>query len=223
MAKLLNPNNSKWRDSTNGYTGFANWFEKGARRKVSPAIRSESFKGKYKKYFSALCRRWRNLSTSEKASWSSFSAANPSTDRYGNSIDIGGFQWFVRLNTRLLQGENSLIISPPSNGIPSFSPLISCSQNVLSGNLVATLDVYPSGIERLFWSAKLNVLASQSKPVNTFRTQGFFTSSDANPFLLFNQSAIKENGLVQKFRFLPVDSFGRSPGLIYDDIIYATV
>ena len=222
MVKLLNPVDEKWRGSTNGYTGFANWFGKGGRSRISPVNRIYRYCGEYKRQFSSLCRAWQNLSGPEKAAWTTFSETNSSIDRYGNSIFLANFQWFIRYNTLLLQGENSLITTPPADPTPAYSPVITIGQHAITGNLFAALDTYPTGSQRLFYARSVNRPFSMARNTNTFRTQGFFDSTDPTPFTILPFTDIKSDGLRFKFRFLATDSFGRTNGLTYDDIVHVT-
>jgi len=63
----------------------------------------------------AASQGWNALSSTNRASWSSFADSHPITDSLGQSIKLTGQQMFVRVGATLLNVEESLPTDPPSD------------------------------------------------------------------------------------------------------------
>ena len=65
---------------------------------------------------------WNQLSNTNKVLFNNYALANSSTDRYGVTKQLTGFQWFKLLNQNSLFFSGSNISSPPAYAVPSPSP-----------------------------------------------------------------------------------------------------
>lgn len=222
MAKLKDPIQTHWRDGNPPPVGQLNWFGDGNRSSRSPVNRYNGFKGLYKTYFASLVGLWHGLTVPQQDAWTTFSQSNPITDRYGQSIEIGGFQWFMKLNTFLLQAEESSLTSPPGTATPSYTPTFSVALNGGTGDAEVTPSPSPGAGEYFFIARSINRPLSQVAPVNTFKTQGFANSSDSFPFVVALASELESGAKRHKFRFKAGDANGLSDSLVYDDILTGT-
>jgi len=70
---------------------------------------------------------WNQLSNANKILFNNYALANASTDRYGVTKQLTGYQWFKLLNQNSLYFNGVNITSPPAYGIPLPPPSFTVS------------------------------------------------------------------------------------------------
>ena len=65
---------------------------------------------------------WNQLSNANKILFNNYALANASTDRYGVTKQLTGFQWFKLLNQNSLYFSGSNLTAPPAYAVPLPSP-----------------------------------------------------------------------------------------------------
>ena len=58
---------------------------------------------------------WQTLTSAAQAAWTGFAAGYPIVDALGQSVVLTGHQYFVGVNTSLLNAGQDMILTPPSN------------------------------------------------------------------------------------------------------------
>jgi len=224
MARLNNPIPVRWRDDSDGPVLQLGRDGVPMARNTSRRIQTQSGKKvQYRAFFSDLTTRWQSFTIAEKDAWVVFSMNNPILDRYGFLIEIGGYQWYIRLNTILKQAGQPAIDSPPADPSPSYTPTFAPAQSLPSGNIIAQPNPAPSTGEYFFVQRFLNAQLSLIAPTNKTRFFGMFDDSNTDNFTIAFASELRPGPQRHKFTFHAGDSAGRTGDLIFDDVLLGTV
>ena len=88
---------------------------------------------------SYLAPQWQNLLQSSRDLWTTWATEHPLTDRFGNSYNLSGFGWYMRLNIHLLYHEAQQLAAPPDLIYPPFLATATAQPVINSINLYWTL------------------------------------------------------------------------------------
>jgi len=79
---------------------------------------------------------WNQLSNANKILFNNYALANASTDRYGVTKQLTGYQWFKLLNQNNLYYNGSNLTSPPAHAVPLPPPTFTI--NTSTGRIIVT-------------------------------------------------------------------------------------
>lgn len=86
------------------------------RRKTTPTNPNTTAQGVARSTLSDLSKQWGNVLTqSQRDAWNAFATAWPTTDVFGNSINITGQNYFISLNARLQNAGLPIFLDPPAS------------------------------------------------------------------------------------------------------------
>lgn len=86
------------------------------RNRTTPLNPNSTFQQTVRARVNTLSKAWGGtLTNAQRDSWIAFSAANPITDVFGESLQLTGAQMYLRLNARLDEVGATLLTSPPAN------------------------------------------------------------------------------------------------------------
>ena len=100
------------RGKLNGNVFTKNRFASVVRNKVSPVQPNSMAQVIQRLNFGALSAGWRALSQEQRNSWDSFAASVPRTNTFGQTYSPTGQNYYIGLNTNLLNAGRSTINSP---------------------------------------------------------------------------------------------------------------
>lgn len=164
----------------------------------------------HRKHFNTVKILWDNLAGIDKAAWQSFAATYFSTNKYGDVISLGAWQWFCRYNVTLATATLETIELPPSNPAPSYTPSFTVFDPDTTLGWFFNVDVsIPSG-SAILVQRKINLPYQRYKPPLPFDSYRAFTSSDIEPFQLATIAEIPEINKRFFVRLKACDDFGRS-------------
>src|SRR3990170_1010056 len=97
------------------------------RRKVSPAQPRTSYQRVVRALVTQFSRAWSGvLGDAERSAWTAFAAGHPTTDQFGQTVQLTGEQMYVRLNTVIVFHGGTAIDDPPPDlsvaAITDFTP-----------------------------------------------------------------------------------------------------
>lgn len=164
----------------------------------------------HRKFFNQVKILWDNLSGIEKSAWQSFASTWFSTNKYGDVISLGAWQWFCRYNITLLSATLGTIDLPPSSTVPSYSPsfIVFDPDTTLGWFFNVSISI-PTGAAILV-QRKINLPYQRYKPPLPFNTYRAFTSSDIEPFQLATIAEVPKINKRFFVRLKACDSFGRA-------------
>lgn len=164
MAKIKDPLDFKWRDKKGGIVGVRLFSQDGARAATAPVQRWRVVKQKFGVNNLEIVKAWRQLDSSEQAAWDTFGEEFPGVDKYGDYIRWTGFNWFTRLNSRLLLSERARIDAPPPDDVPTYTPSFNVWFHEPTGAFFLAFDVGPTGDEYFIVQRKLHRPISSDSP-----------------------------------------------------------
>lgn len=216
MAIIKDPVPTFWRSKKRKPVLQVQWFDKGARCSCSQTNRRHARQMAYRMGFARVKLLWDNLSTAQRTTWQTFASTFTSVNKYGDTIWIGGWQWFCRYNCRLVSTGQSLILNAPANDTPSYTPSFNFGPPVGGSDWSVTLVPAPAANESLLIRRKINQPYSYSTSPLPLQYFVQVVNGDPNPVTLGFSSEINYN--YKKFfsGILPLDQYGRSSGWEYN-------
>lgn len=158
---------------------------------------------------------WDNLTGSEVATWQSFAATYTTTNRYGDTIMIGSWQWFCRYNLFLLSCNLDTILEAPPDDIPSYDPTFLIFNPIVSVGWFFNVTMsLPSG-KAILVQRKISLpykFYAIPKPLYSYR---YFDSSDIEPFSIASGSEVVSGSRAYFVGLKACDEYGRSSGWQY--------
>lgn len=212
MAKLLDPIDVKWRDSVGGITLAQGHETAVARRKVIPCNRRFSSQQSWREKQAVLTFLWRELSSADVNQWNWFGVTFAVTDKYGDSIYLNGYDWFIKLNARLVHSTFNPLSTPPDDDTPTYSPAITFSQIPPFTSIWISLDTDPTGDQAITVGCRLNLPLSRNTPLYPYWFRTTCLATDSFPREIVLPSELIFNTTRSFFRAFPMDEYGRSPG-----------
>ena len=234
MAKILDPvtwkpgdifstPDAKWRDAKGGIvlalghkavtSGPSQTPQTAvARRKVIPCNRRFDLQQNWRWRQSSLIRLWRALPSGSVNSWNWFAVANAVTDRYGNTIHLSGFDWFCKLNGRLIHAILSTLTDPPPDATPGFTPTLIFDQIVASGSIFLGSTPLPSVGQSIAVSTRINRPFSSATSIYPYLFRVSYGFGDPDPLSVVPAAELIFNTTRTFLRAYPIDEYGRSPG-----------
>lgn len=215
MAILDEPYWDAWRRKHGAVVGQPNRSKPAARRLSRPKNRRLYNQQRFRSKTNLIIAAWHSLTEMEKLAWTTFGDTYPELDKYGNLVEINGFNWFMRCNKRLLSVEGDIILTPPPSSTPSFDPTISLTFPNGDNSVSFESSPFPSGSEKINVRRKINLSVGISvapKPLNHFASFGFVTPQ---PWYILEESEIVNIPSRAWFEFLPIDFYGRRPSPTY--------
>ncbi len=88
------------------------------RTKTSQVNRITTAQSKQRSFITSLTQSWRTLSDTQRKLWNGFAENQTTTNRVGDNIQLTGFNWYVKLNSRLFLIAKTLLSIPPLFLIP---------------------------------------------------------------------------------------------------------
>lgn len=141
MATIKNPKYEHWRSTHYGVSGLLGTYNNCARRTKSQTNRASTNQQTYRNRFHLVNDEWHSLTLAQQDSWNLFGSTYQQVDKYGDPIYLSGYNWFMRLNTRLITAGEPTISNPPPDATPSYSPTINLWQGGSCGEI--NLDPIP--------------------------------------------------------------------------------
>ena len=90
--------------------------------------------------FSSASIGWRSLTSLQRAAWESYAAGTPVLNRLGESINVSGFNMYVRTNAFRLQcGAAVLAAAPTTPGASSLGGIVSSALSAADGMTFVTV------------------------------------------------------------------------------------
>lgn len=111
--KYLGPPQSGSQAGTTASHNRAGQYFRNRRTPVTPTRTPKQ--GVLRAAFGSVSAAWQSLDALTQASWTSFAAGYPIVDSLGQSIVLTGHQYFVGVNTSLLNAGSALITTPPTD------------------------------------------------------------------------------------------------------------
>jgi hypothetical protein len=122
MAMIKDPLELKWRSTHGAIVGQSTRAGAIARLHSESVQRTQTIKPQRDWVMRTLISSWRSLSTASQMEWDEFGVSFPQEDRYGNLIELSGWDWFVKLNSTALLWSNAFNFTPPNSPIPDYLP-----------------------------------------------------------------------------------------------------
>lgn len=219
MAKILDPLDSKWRDANGGIVLAQGRETAIARVKRIPCNRRFTYMQSWRAKSAYLVLLWRELSSVDKNQWNWFAVNNAVLDKYGNTIYLNGFDWFMKLNGRLIHAASNTLTTPPPDSTPSYTPLISITQPAPGFPITLSPNPLPAGDEKIVVSRRLNLPLSTATSLYPYWFFVTFTSAGVFPGIVANVSELIFDSTRSFFRAFPIDGYGRSPGDTLENLI----
>ena len=132
-----------WRSKHGGIVGAQLFSQHGARAHSCPVQRSGAVKQAFERNNGAIVQAWRALSDYERDTWRDFGQTFPGTDKYGNPVAWGGYQWFTRCNSRVCLAGGAVISEPPPSDVCGYDPVFWAWFDFGSGWLYLSFDPEP--------------------------------------------------------------------------------
>lgn len=217
MAKIKGPLNSVQAGGTVNNVIYArNHYGAYARSYVSPVQPDTAEQLTWRGIMQTINSNWKNpaVITQDLLNvWNHFSFQYPVKDRYGNSRRLAPKEWFTKFNYYRLRAGLSIVTVPPLFPSVSYHPEVTFYWD--SGGIY--MEVWPRP------SAQQFVMVSYTGPHNHTRnfapqsTQfgGIFIPSTNFPLLVVPAASIDANPHNWFFRYVVVDSFGRSSNKVW--------
>lgn len=111
--KYLGPPQSGSQAGTTASHNRAGQYFRNRRTPVTPTRTPKQ--GVLRAAFGSVSSVWQTLTSATQAAWTGFAAGYPVVDSLGQSVVLTGHQYFVGVNTSLLNAGQSLISTPPAN------------------------------------------------------------------------------------------------------------
>jgi hypothetical protein len=120
VAKLIGPLHSTEARGVFGAAIFNTWRGiRYAKRMTSPSQPRTSRVLTIRGTMLRFVRAWAGLGSTVITGWNTFATNNPVIDWTGVSKRLTGANWYVALNTRLIDMGKSAITNPPVTGAPA--------------------------------------------------------------------------------------------------------
>jgi len=182
MAKTKDPIYLTWRSTHGAVTGSAYRTAAVARRHFVPIRRVTVHQESWVSNRSPVLSSWRSLSPIEQGDWTLFGQNFPELDRYGVLIELSGWNWFNRFNTRAAKDGLPFLLSPPADPFPTFFSLVSIFFDDFTGVFRLSASVTPVGNQRIYVTRRLNLPLSYSLPPSPFPAfASFFAPNFPDP------------------------------------------
>lgn len=111
--KYLGPPQSGSQAGTTASHNRAGQYFRNRRTPVTPTRTPKQ--GVLRAAFGSVSSAWQTLTSAAQAAWTGFAAGYPVVDSLGQSIVLTGHQYFVGVNTSLLNAGQSVVLTPPTN------------------------------------------------------------------------------------------------------------
>jgi len=209
MAKVSGPLELKWRSTHGGVTGQQSRMGKIMRSHFTVHKHQWFTRAPYNMTMAAMLRAWRDLTSEERELWEEFSLDWPLEDRYGGFISIGGFQWFLKLNSVARLWAANPIYLPPNDPVCDYNPTLIFTDTGPGGPIVLSADVGAPAFARVIVRRKINLPISTGwfpNPLNYLSTLSF-TLLPA--YIVAEASEIDPPPRIHFFSATPFDEEGR--------------
>lgn len=111
--KYLGPPQSGSQAGTTASHNRAGQYFRNRRTPVTPTRTPKQ--GVLRAAFGSVSSAWQTLTSAAQAAWTGFAAGYPVVDSLGQSIVLTGHQYFVGVNTSLLNAGQEINLAPPTN------------------------------------------------------------------------------------------------------------
>lgn len=217
MAIVLNPIESHYRDRHEspvlqiqrgtGVIGARNWGKPANRRPLNQIL--------HRHVMYNLKVFWDNLTIGEKNAWTSFANTWTTTNKYGDTIMISGYNWFLKFNLPLHYNEAPLNSSPPGNPTPTYNPSYIVGGIGPGFPIQVEVSPFPAGFQTILVQRKINLPPTYTKVPLPLKSFGHIDSSDPDPFTVSSASETEYGDRVYWFGFRAFDAQGRAGSYTY--------
>lgn len=210
MVKTLNAFFSgDARGSVGAFTASRNRSGGYMRQKVSPVQRRSQAQQSIRYNLQTLTKQFQNLTATQIAAWNEFASANSVTDVFNNQINLTGMNWYLKLNSRLLEAGFTVITDPPDTGNASFTPVMNAT--FLSGvGINFSFDTVPSTGQSIWLQWSNNVPLSREFLSADVRQRQRIVNTDTSPETIIPVSDLTLNTSQRQITAFAVDEFGRA-------------
>lgn len=111
--KYLGPPQSGSQAGTTASHNRAGQYFRNRRTPVTPTRTPKQ--GVLRAAFGSVSSAWQTLTSAAQAAWTGFAAGYPVVDSLGQSVVLTGHQYFVGVNTSLLNAGQAIVLTPPTN------------------------------------------------------------------------------------------------------------
>lgn len=122
MALVKNPFlSTDARGSMSGMTASITPAGNTIRRKPNPAFRVKQPQAQVRSFMGWTSRQWGLLSDIQRAAWKSYAIDHPTTNKFGDTMVLSGFNQYVKLNIPAIQlgGSAAIQDAPPFSEPPT--------------------------------------------------------------------------------------------------------
>jgi len=166
----------------------------------------------HRKIFNEIKILWENLPGVDKAVWQSFASTYFTTNKYGDTIAIGAWQWCCKFNVTLGAAGLPYIDLPPATPAPSYTPSFNVFEPLTGIGWFFNVDISIPVGSAILVQRSINrqyQIYKPPVPLNSYRS---FESSDIEPFSLATVDEISDINRRFFCAIKACDDFGRSPG-----------
>lgn len=146
-----------------------------ARARTTPVNPSSAPQEKIRAVIAYLTDRWlETVTPAQRSAWGDYASAVAMKNRLGESINLSGFNHYIRSNSGLLYADQAIVDAAPTTmSIPDQDPTLACAASEATQQLSVTFDALAA------WASEVGgfMFVRMSRPQNP--TRNFF----AGPYL----------------------------------------
>jgi len=210
MAKLKDSLYIKNRSTRGAITGQQQQGTLCARRHSEPVRRASFLSTSWQQLGRQIIRLWRNLSTPDQNLWWNFGIEYPQTDKYGNLIELSGWNWFSKINYPAIHANLPPILKPPPDDQNSYNPYTTVYKPIGSLHYHFFANTNPTGYQRFQIYRSINQPLSQQLPPNPpIPWATFFHDVFPDPIVL-HHAEIQSGPRIHHFSSIALDEYSRA-------------
>lgn len=156
MATIKNPVPVYWKDQRETPVFQQNRGSLSARSCRVPTNRRHLRQQRSRINLEKNIRIWRSLSASQKIDWNNFANTYTTTNKYGSTISISGYQWFNKFNWPLLLIGFPIQLTPPADPTGTYQPTIFSLGYSAGVGWQFSLDPPPNSTRVILWYGSFN-------------------------------------------------------------------
>jgi hypothetical protein len=156
------------------------------------------------------------ITADRRNAWISFSQTFSSRDRFGNSIRLSPWHWFLRFGVFRARASMSPHLFPPLEASCNYFPQFTFSFS--DDGIELIIDPLPVGDELVYFSKIPPQQTTRNFCPNLSEYCYMVTESDTNPILLIAKSSMPIGTFRYFFKYRSIDGSGRPSSTLYSFI-----